>query len=216
MRTERRKSATGFAAPGAACGPPGRRRAGRRRRSGRRHPGVDADAVSSTLLGLAVYHRLAVNRSTGPSRDKRGRGHRESHRWGKGGAGCAAPSAASAARATTASTMRRSTSSPFRNAEHRCKAPTHAHLTVCMLMVVAGFAIHALVKYRRTCRCRCSPTSAMTSNLGVAYLIAYCLMSQQIGSRVSAAARRSAPPCGRCRTSGRHRHASPNGTRRRD
>ena len=52
----------------------------------------------------------------------------------------------------------------------------HLHLTLCMLLIAAGFAIHALIKYRPYLSVPLLTYKCMTSNVGVAYLIGYCLM----------------------------------------
>ena len=52
----------------------------------------------------------------------------------------------------------------------------HLHLTLCMLLIAAGFAIHALIKYRPYLSVPLLTYKCMTSNVGVAYLIGYLLM----------------------------------------
>jgi hypothetical protein len=52
----------------------------------------------------------------------------------------------------------------------------HLYLTLSMLLIAAGFAIHALIKYRPYLSVPLLTYKCMSSNVGVAYLIAYCLM----------------------------------------
>jgi hypothetical protein len=52
----------------------------------------------------------------------------------------------------------------------------HTYLTAFMLLVTVGFAIHALVKYRPYMSVPLLTYKCMNSNLGMAYLIGYCLM----------------------------------------
>lgn len=52
----------------------------------------------------------------------------------------------------------------------------HAHYFLAMLMVLCGFAIHALVKYRPYLSAPLLTYKCMTSNVGVAFLLAGCLM----------------------------------------
>jgi hypothetical protein len=52
----------------------------------------------------------------------------------------------------------------------------HVHLTVCMLLIAVGFAIHTLIKYRPYMSVPLLTYKCMTSNVGMAYLIGYCLM----------------------------------------
>jgi hypothetical protein len=55
-------------------------------------------------------------------------------------------------------------------------SPRAAHLTLFMLLIVTGFAIHALVKYRPYMSVPLLGYKCTTSQVGVAYLLAYCLM----------------------------------------
>jgi hypothetical protein len=52
----------------------------------------------------------------------------------------------------------------------------HAHLFMAMLMVACGFTLHALVKYRPYMSVPLLTYKCMTSNLGVAFLLAGCSM----------------------------------------
>jgi hypothetical protein len=52
----------------------------------------------------------------------------------------------------------------------------HAHYVLAMLMILCGFALHALVKYRPYLSVPLLTYKCMTSNVGVAFLLAGCLM----------------------------------------
>ena len=56
------------------------------------------------------------------------------------------------------------------------KSLPHVYLTMTMLMIVCGFAIHTLVKYRPYLSVPLLSYKCMVSNLGVALLLAYGLM----------------------------------------
>ena len=66
----------------------------------------------------------------------------------------------------------------FRNAKIALqeKSSRHVHLTLVMLMIACGFAIHSLVKYRPYLSVPLLTYKCLTSTVGVSFLLAYCMM----------------------------------------